>query len=184
MNRYGLIHNIKAINPLRLCSLNCHLETFLCRITMLVLVWDSRTVWPIWFFWYIASKILAMFRVHLFTIYKIYKIIPICEFSVKLFIKLISNIAWLQLIVGDSQKEKEGLEVWHVSTLFSCLIEQQANSFPAALQILHCSQNWSNIIVSMAERSWLDDLNGTFRGRRTHTLPHQLLNGRLPLGYV
>lgn len=51
-----------------------------------------------------------MFRVHLFTI-KIYKIIPLCEFSVKLFIKLISNIAWLQLIVGDSQKEKEGLEI-------------------------------------------------------------------------
>jgi len=44
-----------------------------------------------------------MFRVHLFTI-KVYKIIALTELLVKLFIKLISSVAWLQLVVGESQK--------------------------------------------------------------------------------
>lgn len=46
-----------------------------------------------------------MFRVHLFAV-KIYKIIALIEFSVKLFIELISDVDWLQLIVGESKKRR------------------------------------------------------------------------------
>lgn len=48
-----------------------------------------------------------MFRVRLFII-KIYKIISLIEFSVKLFIELISNVAWLQLIVGGESEVRGG----------------------------------------------------------------------------
>lgn len=56
-----------------------------------------------------------MFRVHLFTI-KIYKIITLLEFSVKLFIELVSNVAWLQLPVGESEKRR----VWKSDAFQLC----------------------------------------------------------------